>query len=150
MTYSGIAAAVGAIIAGVVVNQAQQRKIDTLVGVRDILLAERMQMVSLAEPDQKGPATGRVYWDVDRGRWGVVVFNLKPPPPGKVYQLWAIPGGAAPIPMDTFTVDSVGKAMFMQTVPTATAAIKVAAITMEPVGGSQVPTMPIQLMGQAN
>ena len=51
--------------------------------------------------------------------------------------------------MDTFTVDASGKAMLMQTVPAASTAIKVAAITMEPAAGSKSPTMPIVLAGNA-
>jgi hypothetical protein len=151
VTYSGIAAAIAAIIAGVAVKQNLQPKIEQLTSVRDILLAERMQMVSLADPANAAPATGRVYWDMDKGMWGVVVFNLKPPPAGKVYQLWAIPDGtgAAPMPMNTFTVNATGKAMFTQPVPAASTPIKLAAITMEPEGGSKTPTMPIQLMGAA-
>jgi len=95
-----------------------------------------------------GPATGRVYWDMDKGMWGVVVFNLAPPPAGKAYQLWAIPEGGAPMPMETFTVDATGKAMLTQSVPTSAAAITTAAITMEPAGGSKTPTMPIKLVGK--
>jgi hypothetical protein len=147
VTYSGIAATIAAIIAGVAVRQNMQPKIDQLASVRDLLLCERMQMVSLNQPDTPGPASGRVYCDTDHGRWGIVVFNLKPPPPGKTYQLWAIPQGGNAMPMKTFTVDATGKAMLVQHLPLATTTFKAAAITMEPDGGSQVPTMPIQLVG---
>lgn len=150
-TVSGLAAAIAAAVTGVAVWQNAGGKINGLIAERDILFAERMQMISLGVPEGKGPATGRVFWDLDRGKWRIVVFNLKPLPSGKVYQLWAIPdgAGAAPMPMDTFTVNAAGRATMTQSVPKSTTAMKVAAITEEPAGGSRTPTMPILLMGES-
>jgi hypothetical protein len=147
VSYSGLAAAVAAVVTGVAVWQNARGKIEVLTAEREILYAERLQLVSLAG---EGGAAGRVYWDLDRGTWRVVMFHLKPLPAGKVYQLWAIPDGvgAAPIPMDTFTVEANGNATFTQSVPKTAGALKVAAVTAEPIGGSKSPTMPIVLAGE--
>jgi hypothetical protein len=149
VAYSGLAAAIAAVVTGVVVWQNVRGKMDTLTAEVGFLHAERLQLVSLAVPEGKGPATGHVFWDLDRGQWRVIVFNLKPLSAGKAYQLWAIPDGGGPIPMDTFNVDANGRATITQSVPTSTTALKLAAITAEPVGGSKAPTGAIELVGQA-
>ena len=81
---------------------------------------------------------------------GTLVFtaqHLAALPPQKVYQLWLIPAsGSAPMPFGTFKPDAQGNAaMIMPNMEKA--APKMFAVTIEPEGGSQTPTMPIVMAG---
>ena len=81
---------------------------------------------------------------------GTLVFtaqHLPALPPQKVYQLWLIPAsGSAPMPFGTFKPDAQGNAsMIMPNMDKA--APKMFAVTIEPEGGSQTPTMPIVMAG---
>ncbi|MBE7181400.1 MAG: anti-sigma factor, partial [Terriglobus roseus] len=70
-----------------------------------------------------------------------------PLPAGKVYELWLMPSdGSAPIPAGTFTPDASGNATLIASNFQKVAA-KGFAITAEPAGGSQTPTLPILLVG---
>jgi hypothetical protein len=81
---------------------------------------------------------------------GAVVFtaeHLQALPPSKTYELWLIPAsGSAPMPFGTFKPDAHGNAsMVMPNMDKATP--KMFAVTIEPEGGSQTPTMPIVMAG---
>jgi len=71
--------------------------------------------------------------------------------PGQTYQLWVIPAGegAVPIGAGTFDPDPAGRATFMAPVPAGVTGIATVAVTREPAGGSQTPTMPLFLAGSA-
>jgi len=58
----------------------------------------------------QAPPRGRVF--VNRGR-GVVLLasNLPPAPNGKIYELWLIPKGQAPIPAGLFQTDAQGNVL---------------------------------------
>ncbi|MES2765785.1 MAG: anti-sigma factor, partial [Bacteroidota bacterium] len=61
--------------------------------------------------------------------------KLPPPPPGQQYQLWAIKGGK-PVNEGVFEVDSAA----IHKMPTV-AEPEAFAVTIEPMGGSENPTM---------
>ena len=81
---------------------------------------------------------------------GTLVFtaqHLPALPPQKVYQLWLIPAsGSAPMPFGTFKPDVQGNAAMIMPNMEKTAP-KMFAVTIEPEGGSQTPTMPIVMAG---
>lgn len=84
---------------------------------------------------------------------GTVVFfanYFAPAPKDKVYQLWLLPAtGNAPMPCGTFKPDQSGMASFtMEGMPENIQA-KNFAVTLEPPGGSQTPTMPILMTASA-
>jgi anti-sigma-K factor RskA len=83
-------------------------------------------------------------------REGALLFmasNLAPPPERKIYELWLLPKGGSPMPAGTFRPDARGNALIMDPpLPKGTEA-KAFAVTIEPEGGSSVPTMPILMMG---
>jgi anti-sigma-K factor RskA len=113
--------------------------------------AERLQLVGLnrPKPDAASTARGRILWDMERRQWLVVVFDLKPPPQGRMYQLWMIPPGKDPMPSKVFATNSSGEAMLAVDIPAGVNQIALAAITEEPATGSVAPTTPILLMGDA-
>jgi len=74
--------------------------------------------------------------------------DLPPPPKGKVYQLWVVTNKNETISAGLITTDESGRGFRATRVP-ADIEIAAAAITLEPEGGSQQPTMPIYTMGAA-
>jgi DNA repair exonuclease SbcCD ATPase subunit len=115
----------------------------------------RAQMVSdvLASPDLirfniagsgPGAITGQVLWSRSRG----VVFSALrvPPAPARMtYQLWLLTD-AAPVTAGTFTPDEAGRVTFSSPPPRVPRAVTGAALTLEPAGGSSVPSD--RLLGQ--
>lgn len=103
-------------------------------------------LVSMNTPPQ--PQVKTIYGP-KMGRLLLMANNLEPLPANKVYELWLLPtSGPAPIPAGTFKPDAKGKAMMDHSMETAGIAAKGFAITIEPEGGSQTPTMPIKMMGE--
>ena len=94
--------------------------------------------------------SGRVFWNPETHTGFLVVFDLPALPPGRVYQLWAIPGGesARPIGAGTFTRDAEGKGMLrLSPLPDARRPVQIFAITEEPAGGSPQPTTTPFILG---
>ena len=83
------------------------------------------------------------------GRLLLMANNLEPLQANKVYELWLLPAsGAPPMPAGTFKPDVKGQAMMDHSMETAGVEAKGFAITIEPEGGSQTPTMPIKMIGE--
>jgi anti-sigma-K factor RskA len=115
----------------------------------------RAQMVSdvLASPDLvrfniagggPGAIAGQLLWSRSRG----VVFSalrVPPAPPRMTYQLWLLTD-AAPVTAGTFTPDDEGRVTFTTAPPRVPRAVNGAALTLEPAGGSAVPSD--RLLGQ--
>ena len=84
-------------------------------------------------------------------RTGALVFiagNLPPLMPQKTYELWLVPmRGDKPMPAGIFKPDPKGNAMVMMPPISAGVEAKAFAVTIEPAGGSPIPTMPIVLVG---
>ena len=101
----------------------------------------------LASPDLvrfgvygSGPTAiaGQVLWSRSRG----IVFSgvrLPAAPPRMTYQLWLLTDGA-PVNAGTFTPDSTGRVTYTADAPQAPRPVVGAALTMEPAGGSSVPS----------
>lgn len=70
--------------------------------------------------------------------------GLPATPSGKEYQLWYI-AGSKTVPRGTFTADQNGKAFVRDQLPPDFQAGAVFAITLEPAGGSRVPTSDVLL-----
>ena len=69
--------------------------------------------------------------------------NMTPLPENKIYQVWLLPAdGSAPMSAGWFKADSKGNGMMFHKMSAGIAA-KGFAVTIEPMGGSQTPTMPI-------
>jgi len=115
------------------------------VSVQDSLLnsflGDRVHMVTLNAGD--GSPAARVFWNHTEEVYLVATLDLPTPEPGMVYQLWGIADGSDPISMGTF-VPGQGAAPFLSLdVPqelTLLDLVQLAAITLEPAGGSPQPT----------
>jgi anti-sigma-K factor RskA len=115
----------------------------------DMLRSPNLKMVQLDGAAQQS-AVARIIWDQKTNDWLVLAEGLTPPPSGKVYELWYIPAGANPVNAGTFTVDSNGRGTMMTKVPPNVGPFAVAAVTIENAGGSNTPTMPLQLASKAS
>jgi anti-sigma-K factor RskA len=111
-------------------------------------LGPEVHVVSLSEPQRK-PAV-RVFWNHTRNVFIVTAFELPPAPPGKTYQLWAMPKGKTPSSMGTFQTDANGRATRVLAVASAitdAGFIDDCGLTLEPAGGSPQPTERPRLLG---
>ena len=108
--------------------------------------AVHVTLVSTNTPPQ--PQVKTIYGP-KLGRLLLMANNMEILPSDKVYELWLLPAsGAAPIAAGTFKPDAKGKAMMDHSMETAGIEAKGFAITIEPEGGSQTPTMPIKMIGE--
>lgn len=83
------------------------------------------------------------------GRLILMAHNIEPLPLNKVYELWLLPAsGAAPMPAGTFKPNEKGEVMMDHSMEASGIEAKGFAITIEPEGGSQTPTMPIKMVGE--
>lgn len=144
---AALAACVAVLATGLAVYVYMDRKADQVAARLEVLNARDLQFVSLAGTPATPGARGRVLWDVEQRKWHVRVFDLKPPGPGRTYELWFITADGQKIPGGTFDVGPGGEGAIVASVP-ADLAIKVAAITDEPAGGSLQPTGQIHLAGE--
>ncbi len=143
------AAAVIAIVALAGANLFLQARVDTAeqlaVQLRDAIGAAGQpgaQVATVTGTDAQPGAGGFVVLPAD-GSGYLVVDGLAPLAAGQVYEAWTIVGDAAPVPAGLATPTD-GLAIF----PLATGTpVQVVALTIEPAGGSQTPTMPIQAAG---
>jgi anti-sigma-K factor RskA len=85
------------------------------------------------------PPRGRVFVNPNRGVL-LLASNLPPAPAGKIYEMWIIPKGGAPLPAGLFQSEADGTAMYVRKGPVDIASTGVIAVTLEPEAGSQAPT----------
>lgn len=105
--------------------------------VGDILAAGDAQTYS-GDVDGGGHASV-VVSDAENG--GVITFDGLPDPgQGMAYQMWLLDGDAEPAPEDTFDPSAGGSATVLLE---GAADVDAVAVTIEPAGGSQVPTQPV-------
>ncbi|HEV2989982.1 MAG TPA: anti-sigma factor [Candidatus Angelobacter sp.] len=127
--------------------QSVRDQLQELQSIRDLVKARNavhMTLVAAKWPAQ--PQAKTIY--VPRKGLLLMANNLRPLPGDKVYELWLVPAdGSAPMPFGTFKTDPSGNAVMHHTVKTDKHP-KAFAITIEPEGGSPVPTMPV-VMGPA-
>lgn len=115
--------------------QAQQ---DSLLGT---FLGSTLHMATLA--DASGDAGARLFWNRDTHMFILASLDLPEAPSGTEYQLWAISSTVNPMSMGTFSTPRNANRILLLPVPqqiTAFGRIELAAITVEPLGGSFQPT----------
>jgi len=124
--------------------QLQQTK-----AIADLLNApdtQHMTLVSMPEQPRPPQQQIKMIYQPKKGGLLLMANNMEPLPPNKVYELWLLPmNGGAPMPAGTFKPDTSGNAMMNHSM-TAGMEAKAFAVTIEPEGGSQTPTMPIKMM----
>ena len=123
-----------------------------VVAARDsVLLAflgPRVHVVSLSDGAEKEPSA-RIFWNHTTDVFIITAFNVPQAPRGRVYQLWAMKTGMAPMSMGTFNSDPSGRALAILPVGNIADAgvIDGCALTLEPEGGSKQPTETPRLLG---
>lgn len=132
-------------------RQESSEKSRSLAGAQDMLMAltsPNTQRVTLVAANARPQPQGRVFYHRSSGRLLFFASRFDPLQKGKVYQLWLIPmNDHAPMPAGTFRPDENGSGSIMMPPMPRDIEAKAFAITIEPEGGSQTPTMPIQMLG---
>lgn len=106
--------------------------------------AVRMTLVAAKTPPQ--PQVKTIY-EPQKGHVLLLANNLSPLPQNQVYELWLIPmRGGTPMPAGTFEPDPKGNTLMMHAMDNPGIQAQAFAVTIEPRGGSQTPTMPIVMM----
>jgi anti-sigma-K factor RskA len=127
---AGIAAAIVFALIAVTQHNSASSARDRQAALVSILASSDARVVPLEAAD--GSVSGRVIVAKDRA---ALISSLGAPPSGRTYQAWGLPaGGGKPVPLPTFSrtgavviLDHVGRYAKV-------------AITVEPSGGSQVPS----------
>jgi len=119
-----------------------------LAQINSVLSSPQSRIIPLAGQDPAPDSAGKIYWDVRGQRW-VVTADLPPAPAGKVYQLWFVTPESK-ISAGLISPDDIGHGFTIVRVPPNVGHLAAAAITLEPEGGSQQPTMPIYLLGKTS
>jgi anti-sigma-K factor RskA len=115
--------------------------------INSVLDSPRLRVINLkGQGEVAQESSGKIYWDEQQNKW-VVSAKLPPAPEGKVYQLWFVTPDQK-ISAGLLQTDMNGQGLAMMDVPGAPGSLAAAAITLEPAGGSEQPTLPIYLMGQ--
>lgn len=96
--------------------------------------ASDVQQASVDLPDGAGAT---LVWSGELGQSALIVDSINPPPHGHVYELWYINDSGAR-PAGTFTVDASGTTW--QVLDGSMTAGDTVGVTVEPRGGSPVPT----------
>ena len=119
-------------------------RVDSTLDARDALLdalrAGSLRSAALA--DAGGATAARVFYDPDAGRFTVLAPNLPDVPAGRAYQLWAIAEGQPPASVGTFDVvqGNAGLTLSASQAVRDLGDLALAALTVEPAGGSPQPT----------
>ena len=105
--------------------------------------------VTLVAGQAKPQPQGKAMYLRDRGALLFMASNMNPLPPRKIYELWLVPMNGAPIPAGTFKPNATGSAMVMDPPLPKGVEAKAFAVTIEPEGGSNTPTMPMVMVGSS-
>ncbi|HEU4588055.1 MAG TPA: anti-sigma factor [Gemmatimonadales bacterium] len=123
----------------------QSQRLQRLEGTLASIFAPGTELVQLTANGRLEPRI-QLFWDRRRNLAVLHATKLSAPPQGRTYQLWFIQNGK-PVPSVTFDVEQGGEATVPQVTVPADGPISAAAVTEEPVGGSQQPTSPPLLAG---
>jgi Anti-sigma-K factor rskA len=119
-----------------------------LAQINSVLSAPQSRKILLAGQEPAPDSSASIYWDIQGNRW-VVTADLPPAPEGKVYQLWFVTPEAK-ISAGLINPDKKGHAFKVIGFPPEITQLAAAAITLEPEGGSEQPTMPIYALGKVS
>ena len=119
-----------------------------LAQINAVLSSPQWRVIPLTGLDPAPASAAKVYWDVQKSRW-VVTADLPPAPAGKVYQLWFVTASAK-VSAGLIKPDKTGHGFAILQFPSQVTQLQAAAITLEPEGGSEQPTMPIYALGKVS
>ena len=130
-------------------NQDQTIQLDRLNEEMRLLTAPDAVHVSMNPQKLPKQPSGTAIFSPSRKRMMFMASNLPTLPAGKAYELWIIPMQGAPMAAGVFKPDEHGNAMMMDHKIPAGVEAKAFAVTVENEEGSDKPTSPIMLMGEA-
>ncbi len=119
-----------------------------LAQINAVLGSLQKSTIKLEGQEVAPSASANIYWDVAEKRW-VVSADLPPAPEGKVYQLWVITSNDQKLSVGLIEPDNKGHDFTVFDMSSNVPDVAAAAITLEPKGGSEQPTMPIYALGKA-
>jgi anti-sigma-K factor RskA len=123
-----------AVLAQLAARDSAVASLDSLVRALTEDGVQTARLVAAGEPEAM-----RLVWNRRRGVVVVTAARLAAPDPGRVYQLWGIASGGRPQSLGVFRPGADGALRTVLAVPPG-AAMDVAAVTVEPAGGSDAPT----------
>ncbi|HSB61079.1 MAG TPA: anti-sigma factor [Vicinamibacteria bacterium] len=109
----------------------------------DLLRDPATRVIELRGREPGAAARGRLVWREGKGGQ-LFVTGLAVPPPGQVYELWALAGPAPPRPAGLFTVDASGQAM-QRVEPGEGPPVTAFVVTLAPAAGAAAPAGPTVL-----
>ncbi|MFD1470329.1 anti-sigma factor domain-containing protein [Hymenobacter caeli] len=121
-----------------------EKKLGEIRQQNEVLRDAEFRFVALAGTPDAPADKARVLFNAKTRRVYVDVQHLPAPPAGRQYQLWALNNGK-PVDAGVLTADAAAGERLERMKDIASA--QAFAVTLEPVGGSASPTMPIQAMG---
>lgn len=128
-------------------NAALEQKDKELVQARaisDLLHASDAWPLTLVAVKTPPQPQMKVIYSRQKGSLLLMASNAHMLPDNKIYELWLLPAdGSAPMPAGWFKPDNKGNGMIFHQLKTAGIDAKGFAVTVEPPGGSETPTMPI-------
>lgn len=130
-------------------NQDQTIQLDRLNEEMRLLTAPDAVHVSMNPQKSPKQPSGTAIFSASRRCMMFMASNLPTLPAGKAYELWIIPMQGAPMAAGVFKPDEHGNAMMMDHKMPAGVEAKAFAVTVENEEGSDKPTSPIILMGEA-
>jgi anti-sigma-K factor RskA len=113
-----------------------------------VLAAADLTRVDLQGAAAAPQAAGRALWSRESG----MVFaatNLPPLPEKRIYQVWLVAGGAAPISAGLVAPDETGRSVAVFRTPVDVTGPVTVAVTIEPEGGVLAPTGAAYLAGKS-
>jgi anti-sigma-K factor RskA len=119
-----------------------------LAQINAVLRSPQRRIIPLEGQTPAPDSSAKVYWDLQANTW-VVTADLPPAPEGKVYQLWFVTP-TAKISAGLITPNKAGHGFAVVRFASSVTPLAAAAITLEPAGGSQQPTMPIYALGKVS
>lgn len=120
----------------------QTRQLQAVQSIRDLLNAPDALHVTLVTAKKPAQPQAKTVYAPSKGLL-LMANNMEQLPQNKVYELWLLRAdGGAPMPAGTFRPDPSGNVLMHHPMRSSIQA-KAFAITIEPEGGSQTPTMPI-------
>jgi anti-sigma-K factor RskA len=113
-----------------------------------VLEADAQLQVAMLDGDNEHGTGAQFFWNARQNRGMVHAFHLPPAPAGREYQLW-VHRGETPISVRIFNSGADGHALIEQLVlPASPSGIRKVSITVEPAGGSRLPTTQPILSGE--
>jgi anti-sigma-K factor RskA len=99
-------------------------------------------------PSTRNPE-GKAHYLPKKGALVFTASNLAPLPPQKTYELWLVPATGRPVRAGVFKPDASGSAMVMMRKMPKGVVAKAFAVTVEPEGGTDTPTLPMVMVGES-